>query len=130
MLHRTDKNTVKVAANIRDTAVNGVPKMPPSVMRLVAKLAHFDVDFREISQIIERDPRLVEELNLYYGDTMPDGGLDKLEGELLLDLVARHFTGRLWPRTGGMDATRRFMADLQRAMTKAGWKVDLFAVAA
>ncbi|HME09077.1 MAG TPA: HDOD domain-containing protein [Bryobacteraceae bacterium] len=58
MLHRTDKNTVKVAANIRDTAVNGVPKMPPSVMRLVAKLAHFDVDFREISQIIERDPVL------------------------------------------------------------------------
>ncbi len=84
----------------------------------------------ELRQIIERDPRLVEELNLYYGDTMPDGGLDKLEGELLLDLVARHFTGRLWPRTGGMDATRRFMADLQRAMTKAGWKVDLFAVAA
>ena len=84
----------------------------------------------ELRQIIDRDPRLVEELNLYYGDTMPDGGLDKLEGELLLDLVARHFTGRLWPRTGGMDATRRFMADLQRAMTKAGWKVDLFAVAA
>src|SRR5271157_6059200 len=84
----------------------------------------------ELRQIIERDPRLVEELNLYYGDTMPDGGLDKLEGELLLDLVARPFTGRLWPRTGGMDATRRFMADLQRAMTKAGWKVDLFAVAA
>ena len=84
----------------------------------------------ELRQIIERDPRLVEELNLYYGDTMPDGGLDKLEGELLLDLVARHFTGRLWPRTGGMDATRRFMADLQRAMTKAGWKGDLFAVAA
>jgi hypothetical protein len=29
----------------------------------------------------------------------------------------------------GMDATRRFMADLQRAMTKADWTVDLLAVA-
>lgn len=83
-----------------------------------------------LRQIIERDSRLVEDLNLYYGDTTPDGGLDKLEAELLLDLVARHFTGSLWPRAGGMDATRRFMANLQRAMTKAGWKVDLFAVAA
>lgn len=83
-----------------------------------------------LRQIIERDPALVEDLNLYYADTTPDGGLDKLEGELLLDLVARHFTGHLWPRTGGIDATRRFMAELQRAMTKAGWKVDQFAVAA
>ncbi len=49
---------VKTAAHFRDTAVNGVPKMSPSVMKLVAKLAHFDVDFREISQIIERDPLL------------------------------------------------------------------------
>ena len=82
-------------------------------------------------RIIEHDPRLVDDLNRYYGDTTSDGGLDSLEAELpLLDLVARHFTGRLWPRVGGMDATRRFMADLQRAMTKAGWKVDLFAVAA
>ena len=43
---------------------------------------------------------------------------------------ARHFTGQLWPRTGGMDATRRFMATLQRAMVAAGWKMDAFAVAA
>ena len=84
----------------------------------------------ELRQIIERDSRLVDELNLYYGDSLPDGGLDKLEGELLLDLIARHFTGRLWPRQGGMEATRRFMANLQRAMIRAGWKMDLFAVAA
>jgi hypothetical protein len=30
---------------------------------------------------------------------------------------------------GGMDATRRFVADLQRAMTRAGWTVDLLATA-
>jgi hypothetical protein len=28
-----------------------------------------------------------------------------------------------------MDATRRFMVDLQRAMTRAGWTVDFFSVA-
>ena len=49
---------------------------------------------------------------------------------MLLDLLGRHFTGQSWPRTGGMDATRRFMATLQRAMAAAGWKMDAFAVAA
>ncbi len=83
-----------------------------------------------LRQIIESDPALVEDLNAYYGDTTLDGGLDKLERELLLDLLARHFTGRLWPRTGGMEATRRFTAEVQRAMAKAGWRVDCFAVAA
>ncbi len=80
--------------------------------------------------IIETDPSLVELLNRYYGDATPDGGLDKSEREKLLDLLGRHFTGRTWPRTGGMDATRRFMANLQRAMAAAGWKLDAFAVAA
>jgi hypothetical protein len=69
-------------------------------------------------------------LNKFYGDAAPDGGLDKIEREMLLDLLGRHFTGRSWPRTGGMEATRRFIATLQRAMSAAGWKVDAFAVAA
>jgi hypothetical protein len=83
-----------------------------------------------LRQIIERDPDLVDVLNEYYGDAAADGGLDKVERELLLDLLGRHFTGQLWPRTGGMAATRRFMATLQRAMRTAGWKLDGFAVAA
>ena len=41
-----------------------------------------------LRQIIESDPGLVEDLNAYYGDTTLDGGLDKLERELLLDLLA------------------------------------------
>jgi hypothetical protein len=82
-----------------------------------------------LRQIIETDRDLVDTLNEFYGDAAADGGLDKVERELLLDLVARHFTKRLWPRTGGMDTTRRFMATLQRAMSAAGWKVDAFAVA-
>jgi len=49
-----------------------------------------------------------------------DGGLDKLERELLLNLVAGHFTGRLWLRTGGMDATRRFTPEVQRQIARAG----------
>jgi hypothetical protein len=80
--------------------------------------------------IIEIDPALVADLNRFYGDATPDGGLDKVERDRLLDLLGQHFTGRSWPRTGGMDATRRFMAALQRAMSTAGWKLDAFAVAA
>ena len=82
-----------------------------------------------LRQIIERDPDLVQALNEFYGDAAPDGGLDKVERELLLDLLGRHFTGQLWPRTGGMDATRKFMARLQRGMAAAGWKLDAFALA-
>jgi len=78
--------------------------------------------------IIEEDPRLVRRLNAYYGDAAPDGGLDTVERDALLDVLGRHFTGQPWPRAGGMDATRRFMADLQRAMTTAGWMVDFFAL--
>jgi hypothetical protein len=83
-----------------------------------------------LRQIIETDTDLVDTLNEFYGDAAADGGLDKIERELLLDLLGRHFTRQLWPRTGGMETTRRFMATLQRAMSAAGWKVDGFAVAA
>ncbi len=83
-----------------------------------------------LRQIIERDTDLVDTLNEYYGDATLDGGLDKVERELLLDLLSRHYTGQLWPRTGGMEATRRFMANLQRAMAAAGWKLSGFALAA
>jgi len=83
-----------------------------------------------LRQVIERDSDLVETLNEFYGDATPDGGLDKVERELLLDLLGRHYTGHLWPRTGGMDATRKFMAALRRAMLAAGWKMDGFAIAA
>jgi hypothetical protein len=79
--------------------------------------------------VVEEDPNLVRNLNADYGDATADGGLDTDERDALLDIVGRHFTGRSWPRSGGMDATRRFMAELQRAMTAAGWTVDLLAVA-
>ena len=79
--------------------------------------------------VIEEDPKLVRRLNAYYADATADGGLDAVERDALLDVVGRHFTGRPWPRAGGMDATRRFVADLQRAMTRAGWTVNLLAVA-
>jgi hypothetical protein len=83
-----------------------------------------------LRQVIERDSDLVETLNEFYGDATPDGGLDKVERELLLDLLGRHYTGQLWPRTGGMEATRKFMSGLRRAMIAAGWKMDGFALAA
>jgi hypothetical protein len=80
--------------------------------------------------IIETDAALVADLNRYYGEATADGGLDKAERERLLDLLSKHFTGRSWPRSGGMDATRRFMATLQRAMGASGWKLDAFVLAA
>jgi hypothetical protein len=79
--------------------------------------------------VVEEDPNLVRALNADYADAAPDGGLDADERDALLDAIGRHFTGQPWPRSGGMDAARRYMADLQRAMTRAGWTVDLFAVA-
>ena len=79
--------------------------------------------------VVEEDPKLVRSLNAYYADAAPDGGLDAVERDALLNVLGRHFTGHPWPRSGGMDATRRFMVDLQRAMTRAGWTVDFFSVA-
>jgi hypothetical protein len=79
--------------------------------------------------IVEEDAGLVRHLNEYYADAAPDGGLDTVERDALLDVLGRHFTGRPWPRSGGMDATRRFMAALQDAMVAARWTVDVFAVA-
>lgn len=79
--------------------------------------------------IVEEDPKLVRRLNAWYADAAPDGGLDSVERDALLDVLGRHFTGQPWPRSGGMDVTRRFMADLQDAMVAARWSVDLFAVA-
>jgi hypothetical protein len=43
--------------------------------------------------------------------------------------ILKHFTGRPWPCSGGMDTTRQFMADLQNAMIAARWSVDLLVVA-
>lgn len=77
--------------------------------------------------IIEEDPRLVRALNESYRDAAPDGGLDKAERDALFDVLGKHFTGRTWPRSGGVEATRRFIADLQREMINTGWTVDHFA---
>jgi hypothetical protein len=79
--------------------------------------------------IIEEDRRLVRDLNARYADASPDGGLETAERDALFDVIGKHFTGRPWPRSGGMDATRRFMAELQTGMTATLWKVDLLAMA-
>jgi hypothetical protein len=80
--------------------------------------------------VIEEDCKLVRTLNINYANASPDGGLDTVERDALLDVLALHFTGHQWPRSGGMGVTRRFLANLQRGMAAAGWKVDLFAVTA
>lgn len=79
--------------------------------------------------IVEEDPGLVRLLNARYADAAEDGGLEPAEREALLDVIGRHFTGRPWPRSGGMDATKRFMADLQTAMVATNWRVDLLIMA-
>ena len=79
--------------------------------------------------IVEEDSKLVRTLNARYADAASDGGLDAAEKDALFDVIGRHFTGQAWPREGGIDATRRFMSDLQNEMLAARWKVDLLAVA-
>ena len=79
--------------------------------------------------IVEDDSKLVRILNAHYGDAAADGGLEADERLALFDAIGRHFTGQPWPRSGGMDATRRFMTDLQDAMVARRWKVDLLAMA-
>jgi hypothetical protein len=79
--------------------------------------------------IIEEDRRLVRDLNARYAGAAADGGLETVERDALFDVLGKHFTGRPWPRSGGMDVTRRFMADLQSGMIATRWKVDLLAMA-
>ena len=79
--------------------------------------------------VIEEDARLVRTLNARYAGAAPDGGLETVERDALFDVIARHFAGRPWPRSGGMDITKRFMADLQSAMIATRWKADLLAMA-
>lgn len=79
--------------------------------------------------IIEEDPRLVRELNARYAGAAHDGGLEPAERDALFDVIGRHFTGRPWPRSGGMDVLKQFMADLQSGMLATRWKVDLLAMA-
>jgi hypothetical protein len=79
--------------------------------------------------IVEEDSRLVRGLNAHYAGAAHDGGLEAGERDALFDVIGRHFTGSPWPRSGGMEATRRFMSELQDAMTATNWRVDLLAVA-
>ena len=44
--------------------------------------------------IVEEDPKLVRTLNARYADAAADGGLEAVEKDPLLDVLARHFTGR------------------------------------
>ena len=75
--------------------------------------------------IVEEDPKLVRTLNANYAGAAADGGLEPAERDTLFDVLGKHHTGQPWPRAGGMDATRRFMAKLQNAMIATRWKVDL-----
>ena len=77
--------------------------------------------------IVEEDCKVVRRLNANYADAPRDGGLDMAERDALFDVVGLHFTGRLWPRSGGAEVTRRYLADLQHAMIATGWKVNSFA---
>jgi hypothetical protein len=79
--------------------------------------------------VVEEDQRLVQSLNARYAEAAADGGLEAAEGDVLLDVLARHFIGQKWPRFISMEATRHFVGELQTAMMAARWKADLLAVA-
>jgi len=79
--------------------------------------------------VVEEDQKLVRLLNVRYADAAADGGLEAAERAALLDVISIHFTGKQWPCSARMEATRRFVVELQGAMRAARWKVDLLAVA-
>ena len=80
--------------------------------------------------IVEENSKLVRTPNANYAGAAPDGGLETSGRDALFDVLGLHFTGRLWPRSGGTEDTRRYLADLQHGMIAAGWKVNSFAVTA
>ncbi len=71
--------------------------------------------------IVEEDQKSVRILSTRYADAAADGGLEVVEKNALLDVLARHFVGRPLPRTGDIPSTRRLMADLRNAMIAARW---------
>jgi hypothetical protein len=79
--------------------------------------------------VVEEDQNLVRSLNARYADAAADGGLEAVERDALLDVLARHFTGQHWPRSTSMEVTQHFVVELQTAMMAARWTVDLLAVA-
>lgn len=79
--------------------------------------------------VVEEDQKLVRSLNTRYADAAVEGGLEAVERDVLLDVLARHFIGQKWPRFVSMEATRHFVGELQTAMMAARWKADLLAVA-
>jgi len=79
--------------------------------------------------VVEEDSKLVRTLNASYAGAAADGGLEPAERDALFDAIGRHFMGQPWPCSCGMDATRRFMADLQDAMVARRWTVDLLVMA-
>jgi hypothetical protein len=51
--------------------------------------------FLALRIIVEEDPKLVRSLNPYYADAASDGGLDTADRDALLDVLGKHFTGKL-----------------------------------
>jgi hypothetical protein len=95
---------------------------PMACCRWVIEQRHMKLPSNFVLRVIvEEDPKLVRTLNAHYADAAADGGLEADEKDALLDVIARRFAGRPWPRSGGMDATLRFMTDLQNAMVAARW---------
>ena len=80
--------------------------------------------------IIETDADLVDDLNEFYGEPRRTAGSTRSSARCCSTCWAATSLASRGRAPAGMDATRRFMATLQRAMAAAGWKMDAFAVAA
>lgn len=62
--------------------------------------------------------RPVRTLITNYAGAAADGGLESAEQGTLFDVLGRDYTGQPWPRTGGIDAMKKPMADLQSAIDR------------
>jgi hypothetical protein len=78
----------------------------------------------ELRIIVEEDPSAAQNLNAYCADAAAGVGLESYVHGAPLDALGRHFTDQPCPSSYGIDATKRFMADLQDAMISTKWKAD------
>ena len=75
--------------------------------------------------VLEKDGGFVSILRGWHHNATGNSGLgDTQDREELFDVIARHFTGRCWPRYGDNDLVRKtFNLTLTENATAAGWKV-------
>lgn len=89
-------------------------------VREFARCSAIKLSPEAMAVIIAEEPRLEEDLMNMYG--LATDSLDTADREFLLDVVAKHFTGRHWP-TYGEQNDGSFIATLREKALEAGAEI-------